>query len=62
MINRKDRWTQFRKFICARARCQFFFLLTQRGFRGSLSTDHTSKTLDLTVCASSLLSDEQKSD
>ncbi|KAI9822924.1 MAG: Structural maintenance of chromosomes protein 6 [Thelocarpon impressellum] len=49
LTNRQHRWREFRRFISARARAQFTYLLSERGFRGSLKTDHRLGTLDLHV-------------
>ncbi len=49
LTNRQLRWREFRRFISARARAQFTYLLSERGFRGSLKTDHRQRTLDLHV-------------
>ncbi|KAL2056405.1 hypothetical protein ABVK25_003428 [Lepraria finkii] len=49
LVNRRDRWKQFQKFITARARVQFMYLLSERGFRGQLQANHKEKKLDLQV-------------
>ncbi|KAI9787739.1 MAG: Structural maintenance of chromosomes protein 6 [Geoglossum umbratile] len=49
LIERQNRWRKFRKFISARARAQFTYLLSERSFRGALKTDHRRHTLDLQV-------------
>ena len=49
LINRKERWRQFQKLITARARIQFFYLLSERGFRGRLMASHKQKSLELHV-------------
>ncbi len=36
-------------FITARAKIQFFYLLSERGFRGKLLANHDEKKLDLRV-------------
>lgn len=46
---RQDRWKQFRRYISARARGQFIYLLSERGFRGTLKTDHDLQELELHV-------------
>lgn len=47
--DRKSRWKQFRRLISARARVQFFYLLSERGFRGDLLLNHNERKLDLRV-------------
>lgn len=49
VINRRERWLQFRANISARAKAQFTYLLSERSFRGRLLTDHDNKLLDLQV-------------
>lgn len=49
LVNRKERWRQFQRCITARARVQFFYLLSERGFRGRLLANHREKKLDLNV-------------
>lgn len=49
LVNRKERWRQFQRCITARARVQFFYLLSERGFRGRLLANHKTKQLDLNV-------------
>ncbi|MCJ1373013.1 Structural maintenance of chromosomes protein 6 [Loxospora ochrophaea] len=49
LVHRISRWEQFRSKITARARLQFQFLLSERGFRGRLTIDHEEKKLDLDV-------------
>ena len=49
LVNRKDRWRKFQKRITSRARVQFFYLLSERGFRGKLLAHHKEKKLDLIV-------------
>ncbi|KAL1958463.1 hypothetical protein VTO42DRAFT_4327 [Malbranchea cinnamomea] len=49
LANRQDRWIKFRDYITARARLQFGYLLSERGFRGRILTDHKGKLLDLQV-------------
>ena len=48
-MNRRERWKIFQKSITSRARIQFFYLLSERGFRGFLKANHKQKLLDLTV-------------
>lgn len=47
--NRKQRWRHFRSHIIARARIQFFYLVSERGFRGRLLVNNKEKRLDLQV-------------
>ncbi|KAI9878467.1 MAG: Structural maintenance of chromosomes protein 6 [Pleopsidium flavum] len=49
LIDRQDRWRKFRRYISARARSQFTYLLSERSFRGSLKTDHRRRILELHV-------------
>ncbi|KAK1826836.1 hypothetical protein QBC39DRAFT_363346 [Podospora conica] len=46
---RLDRWRKFQRLISAQSRCNFVYLLTQRGFRGKLIIDHRRKLLDLQI-------------
>ncbi|KAJ5118534.1 hypothetical protein N7526_010171 [Penicillium atrosanguineum] len=46
---RKKRWEIFRSHISSRAKAQFTYLLSERGFRGRLLTDHIGKLLDVQV-------------
>ncbi|KAI1608713.1 myosin ATPase [Exophiala viscosa] len=49
MVQRKFRWKQFRSFISAHAKAQFMYMLSERGFRGTLIMDHQKKMMDLRV-------------
>ncbi|KAI9822363.1 MAG: Structural maintenance of chromosomes protein 6 [Pycnora praestabilis] len=49
LINRIARWKKFQQLISTRARAQFTYLLSERGFRGALKTDHKQRILDLHV-------------
>ncbi|KAH0562577.1 hypothetical protein GP486_002744 [Trichoglossum hirsutum] len=49
LLERQNRWRKFRRYISARARAQFTYLLSERSFRGALKTDHQRRTLDLQV-------------
>ncbi|KAI9654994.1 MAG: Structural maintenance of chromosomes protein 6 [Trizodia sp. TS-e1964] len=49
LLDRTARWQQFQRFISARARAQFTYLLSERSFRGALKTDHKLRILDLHV-------------
>lgn len=49
IVMRMERWRKFQRFISARARASFLYLLSERGFRGQLKIDHRNKKLDLKV-------------
>ncbi|KAL5121033.1 Structural maintenance of chromosomes protein 6 [Pleosporales sp. CAS-2024a] len=49
VINRRQRWQQFRSGISVRARVTFNYLLSERKFRGTLSIDHKNGLLDIHV-------------
>ncbi|KAK2877827.1 hypothetical protein FQN49_001145 [Arthroderma sp. PD_2] len=49
LIHRQERWKKFRAFITSRAKIQFIYLLSERGFRGKLLADHKRKLLDIQV-------------
>ena len=49
LLQRKDRWELFRKYISTAARSKFTALLSERGFRGKLLLDHKHRRLDLRV-------------
>ncbi|KAK4055617.1 Structural maintenance of chromosomes protein 6 [Microbotryomycetes sp. JL201] len=46
---RIERWTDFRTYLSSRAKVQFLFYLSQRGFVGKLAFDHSKMKLDLRV-------------
>ncbi|KPI35945.1 Structural maintenance of chromosomes protein 6 [Cyphellophora attinorum] len=46
---RKERWELFRKYIGRSARSGFIVQLSQRGFRGKLTIDHTQHKLDVKI-------------
>ncbi|KAK5653541.1 hypothetical protein OQA88_8800 [Cercophora sp. LCS_1] len=46
---RLHRWRLFQRFISAQSRCNFQYLLSERGFRGKLLFDHQRRYLDLQV-------------
>lgn len=48
-LQRLEMWRSFQRHISARARINFTFLLTERGFRGRLKLDHKGKMLDLSI-------------
>ncbi|GAA5956654.1 hypothetical protein JCM3765_005693 [Sporobolomyces pararoseus] len=47
--NRTSKWTDFRSHICQRARMQFGYYLSNRGFHGKLKFDHDRTQLHLAV-------------
>ncbi|GAA6008829.1 hypothetical protein JCM11491_003798 [Sporobolomyces phaffii] len=47
--NRTSKWTDFRSHICTRAKMQFGFHLSNRGYHGKLKFDHEHSELHLTV-------------
>ncbi|KAI5304023.1 Structural maintenance of chromosomes protein 6 [Ascosphaera pollenicola] len=49
LSERFNRWKMFRSFITARAKIQFTYLLSERGFRGRTIVDHSNKLLDIKV-------------
>ncbi|KAA6409057.1 MAG: DNA repair Rad18 [Lasallia pustulata] len=49
LVTRRMRWKKFRSHIAARAKAQFVYLLSERGFRGKLKTDHKQKLLEIKV-------------
>jgi len=46
---RLEKWRMFQRHITAQSRCNFQYLLAERGFRGKLLFDHRRKCLDLQV-------------
>ncbi|KAF8476988.1 P-loop containing nucleoside triphosphate hydrolase protein [Kalaharituber pfeilii] len=54
---RTFRWRKFRKYISVKARGQFMWLMSQRGYRGRLYLDHQSRELKLEVQPSQQESD-----
>lgn len=46
---RRARWKKFRSAITTRARSQFLYLLSERGYRGRMLIDHVGKELELQV-------------
>ena len=48
-MNRLDRWRQFQRYISARSRANFMYLLSERSFRGTLRLDHKKRLLELQV-------------
>ena len=49
LINRRERWALFRKYIAHKARVQFAYLLSERQFKGDIHIDHKAKTLSIAV-------------
>ncbi|MCJ1246552.1 Structural maintenance of chromosomes protein 6 [Trapelia coarctata] len=49
VIHRRFRWGQFKKFITARAKLMFQYLLAVRGYRGKLRVDYRSRAIELRV-------------
>lgn len=47
--DRLDRWRKFQRYISARARTNFTYLLSERGFRGKLLLDHKDHLLEVKV-------------
>ena len=46
---RTQKWLQFRKHIAMRAKYQFMFHLSNRGYYGTINFNHTERRLDLMV-------------
>ncbi|EGD94533.1 DNA repair protein Rad18 [Trichophyton tonsurans CBS 112818] len=49
LVHRQERWQKFRAHITSRAKIQFIYLLSERGFRGRLLANHKKKLLDVQV-------------
>lgn len=49
LVNRKQRWAKFRRYITIHAKGTFTYLLSERQFRGVLSVRHGDKELDISV-------------
>jgi chromosome segregation ATPase len=49
LLTRQQRWQLFKRYIAARARTMFTYLLSERGFKGALKINHLEKLLDLKV-------------
>lgn len=49
MQQRRVRWKLFRSHISHRARANFNYMLSERGFRGALRIDHTQKMMNISV-------------
>ena len=48
-MTRRERWRLFQKFITARARYQFTYLISERGYNGKLISNHKERKLDIQV-------------
>ncbi|KAI1452968.1 P-loop containing nucleoside triphosphate hydrolase protein [Annulohypoxylon moriforme] len=49
LMDRLRKWRTFQRLISAHARCNFNYLLSERGFRGELFLDHKAKRLQVQV-------------
>ncbi|KAI2622644.1 P-loop containing nucleoside triphosphate hydrolase protein [Hypomontagnella submonticulosa] len=49
LMDRLRKWRTFQRLISAHARCNFNYLLSERGFRGELFLDHRAKRLRVQV-------------
>ncbi|KAI1105394.1 P-loop containing nucleoside triphosphate hydrolase protein [Jackrogersella minutella] len=49
LMDRLRKWRTFQRLISAHARCNFNYLLSERGFRGELFLDHQTKKLRVQV-------------
>ncbi|KAI8956557.1 P-loop containing nucleoside triphosphate hydrolase protein [Daldinia sp. FL1419] len=49
LMDRLRKWRTFQRLISAHARCNFNYLLSERGFRGELFLDHQAKRLRVQV-------------
>ncbi|KAL7620002.1 Structural maintenance of chromosomes protein 6 [Parahypoxylon ruwenzoriense] len=49
LMDRLCKWRTFQRLISAHARCNFNYLLSERGFRGELFLDHKAKRLRVQV-------------
>lgn len=49
LMDRLRKWRTFQRLISAHARCNFNYLLSERGFRGQLFLDHQKKMLRVQV-------------
>ncbi|KAI5857290.1 P-loop containing nucleoside triphosphate hydrolase protein [Durotheca rogersii] len=49
LMDRLRKWRTFQRLISAHARCNFNYLLSERGFRGELLLDHKTKRLRVQV-------------
>jgi chromosome segregation ATPase len=46
---RLEKWRMFQRYISARSRANFIYLLSERGFRGKLLIDHANKKIAIKV-------------
>ncbi|OTA98571.1 hypothetical protein M426DRAFT_28321 [Hypoxylon sp. CI-4A] len=49
LMDRLRKWRTFQRLISAHARCNFNYLLSERGFRGELFLDHKARKLQIQV-------------
>ena len=49
LVTRRETWHKFKKRIVSRAKIQFGYLLSERGFKGRLLVDHPGHKLDIVV-------------
>ena len=49
LMGRLEKWRIFQRYISASSRTNFIYLLSERGFRGSLKLDHQAKRLQVAV-------------
>lgn len=49
LMTRRERWRMFQKFITARAKTQFTYLVSERGYKGRLISNHKERKLDIQV-------------
>jgi chromosome segregation ATPase len=49
LMDRLAKYREFQRHVSAQARCNFSYLLSERGFRGQLKLDHKSRKLEVIV-------------
>jgi len=49
LVDRLSKFREFQRHVSAQARCNFSYLLSERGFRGQLLLDHRARKLDVVV-------------
>jgi len=49
LTERRGRWRKFQRFISARARAQFQFLMSERAFKGRLRLEHAMRPPELVI-------------
>ncbi|GAP89833.1 putative DNA repair protein [Rosellinia necatrix] len=49
LMDRLAKYREFQRHVSAQARCNFGYLLSERGFRGQLLLDHRTRKLDVVV-------------